>query len=106
MAGFIEKLPEYGKELFINKKMKTDIEIAKKSIALAIPVLEGLTEWTNESLFENLKNIAIANELKNGQVLYPVRIALTGLETTPGGASEIAEVLGKSETLTRLKKAI
>ncbi len=106
MAGFIEKLPEYSKELFINKKMKTDVEIAKKSIALAIPVLEGLTEWTNESLFESLKNIAIANELKNGQVLYPVRIALTGLETTPGGASEIAEVLGKSETLTRLKKAI
>lgn len=103
VAGFIETLPEYSDELFVNKKMKTDVEIAKKSLALAYPALEALDTWTNESLFECLKNVAMTNELKNGQVLYPVRIALTGLETTPGGASEIAEVLGKAETLRRLK---
>ena len=106
IASFIETLPDYSDELFINKKMKTDIEIAKKSLALAYPALEKLTTWTNESLFECLKNVAIENELKNGQVLYPVRIALTGLETTPGGASEIAEVLGKDETLRRLKTKV
>jgi len=105
VAYFIEELPVYGKELFVNKKMKTDEEIAKRSVELAIPALSALTEWTNESLFECLKNVAVENELKNGQVLYPVRIALTGLETTPGGASEIAEVLGKDETLRRLKSA-
>lgn len=105
-AAFIETLPAYTDELFINKKMKTDVEIAKKSIALAIPALEGLSDWSNEGIFECLKGVAVANELKNGQVLYPVRIALTGLETTPGGASEIAAVLGKAETLNRLKKAI
>ncbi len=105
IAAFIETLPAYSDELFINKKMKTDAEIAKKSIALAIPALEGLNEWTNESIFECLKAVAVENGLKNGQVLYPVRIALTGLETTPGGASEIAAVLGKQETLTRLKQA-
>ena len=104
-ASFIETLPEYSEELFINKKMKTDVEIAKKSLALAIPALEGLNNWTNEGLFECLKAVAQENGLKNGQVLYPVRIALTGLETTPGGASEIAEVLGKEETLKRLKSA-
>lgn len=106
IAGFIEKLPDYSIDLFTNKKMKTDIEIAKKSLALAYPALEGLSEWTNESLFNCLKGVAEANGLKNGQVLYPVRIALTGLETTPGGASEIAAVLGKEETLRRLKLAM
>ena len=106
VAGFIEKLPPYGQELFVNKKMKTDADIAKKSIELAIPALGALDEWTNESLFECLKNVAVENGHKNGQVLYPVRIALTGLETTPGGASEIAEVLGQEETLKRLEKAV
>ena len=104
-AHFIEELPSYSQELFVNKKMKTDESIAKNSIELSIPALSNLTEWTNESLFECLKNVAVSNGLKNGQVLYPVRIALTGLETTPGGASEIAEVLGKEETLRRLKSA-
>lgn len=103
IAGFIETLPDYSDELFINKKMKTDVDIAKNSLALAYPALEKLSMWTNESLFECLKSVAVENGLKNGQVLYPVRIALTGLETTPGGASEIAEVLGKEETLRRLK---
>ena len=105
-CGFIETLPEYDDELFINKKMKTDVEIAKKSLALVYPALENLHEWTNESLFNAMKEVAVANGLKNGQVLYPVRIALTGLVTTPGGASEIASVLGKSETLKRIKLKI
>ena len=107
-AGFIETLPAYGEELFNNKKMKTDPEIAKKSLQLALPALESLSAdgWNNESLFECLKAVAAANGLKNGQVLYPVRIALTGLETTPGGASEIAAVLGREETLRRIKLAL
>ena len=103
---FIEELPAYSKELFVNKKMKTDVEIAEKSLKLAFNALEGLNNWTNESIFECLKGVAVENGLKNGQVLYPVRIALTGLETTPGGASEVASILGKEESLARLKKAI
>ncbi len=106
VAGFIETLPTFSEELYLNKKMKTDVEIAKKSLALAEPALEKLENWSNESLFECLKAVATENGLKNGQVLYPVRIALTGLETTPGGASEIAAVLGKEETLRRIKQAI
>ena len=106
IAGFIETLPTFSEELYVNKKMKTDAEIAKKSLALALPALEQLKTWSNESLFECLKSVATENGLKNGQVLYPVRIALTGLETTPGGASEIAAVLGKEETLRRIKQAI
>lgn len=103
VAAFVETLPAYDDELFINKKMKTDAAIAKQAIALAIPALEAVSDWNNESIFNALKGVAEANGLKNGQVLYPVRIALTGLATTPGGASEVAEVLGKAETLTRLR---
>jgi glutamyl-tRNA synthetase len=106
VAMFVEEMPEYSEELFVNKKMKTDVEVAKKALALAYPVLEKLDVWINESLFEALKAVAVENEMKNGQVLYPVRIALTGLETTPGGASEIASILGKEETLRRLKLAM
>lgn len=102
-AAFIEELPVYDDELFVNKKMKTDVEIAKQALKLAYPALEALSAWSNESIFECLKTVAVQNGLKNGQVLFPVRIALTGLETTPGGASEVAEVLGKEETLRRLK---
>lgn len=102
-AAFIEQRPDFSPELFNNKKMKTDPEIAAKALALAYPALEKLDDWTNEGLFECLKQVAAENGMKNGQVLYPVRVALTGLETTPGGASEVAEVLGKEETLHRLK---
>ncbi len=102
-AAFIEQRPDFSPELFTNKKMKTDSEIAATALALAYPALEKLAVWTNESLFDCLKQVAAENGMKNGQILYPVRVVLTGLETTPGGASEVAEVLGKDETLRRLK---
>ncbi len=105
-VDFVEKMPEYTTDLFVNKKMKTDEQIAKQTLPLALNALEKNNEWTNEALFEVMKNVAIENNLKNGQVLYPVRIALSGKETTPGGASEIAVILGKEETLLRIKNAI
>ncbi len=103
---FIEKMPEYDISLYQNKKMKTDELIAKTSLMLAIDVLDKTDVWTNEYLFETLKAVAENNNLKNGQVLYPVRIALSGKETTPGGATELAVVLGKEETIYRIKQAI
>lgn len=103
VAYFIEQRPDFSEDLFINKKMKTDVAIARQAIQLALPALANLNDWSNEAIFNCLKDVAAQHELKNGQVLFPVRIALTGLETTPGGASEIAEVLGKSETLSRLE---
>ena len=99
-------MPEYDLELYTNKKMKTDVDIAKKTLALSLPALESVSDWSNENLFEQLKNLAAANELKNGQILYPARIALSGKATTPGGATELAVVLGKAETLNRLHAAI
>ena len=103
---FLAELPEYDVALFENKKMKTNPEIAKKSLELVLPVLQSAETWSNEALFEKLKEVAAANEMKNGQILYPLRIALSGLETTPGGATELAVVLGKDETIKRVKKSI
>ena len=105
-TDFLEKLPDYDVTLFQNKKMKTDENVAKHSLELAGRVLSAENSWTNESLFAALKDLAEKEGLKNGQVLYPVRIALSGKETTPGGATELAVVLGKEETLNRIKQAL
>jgi glutamyl-tRNA synthetase len=104
--AFVKEVPDYSEELYINKKMKTDIEVAKKALPLIKEVLLAQTEWTNDALFASLKALAEANEMKNGQILYPARIAFSGLETTPGGATELAVVLGKDECLKRIDAAI
>lgn len=105
-TDFLEKMPEYSLELYSNKKMKTDADIARKTLALTLPALKAVEDWSNENLFEQLKNLAASNELKNGQVLYPLRIALSGKETTSGGATEIAAILGKEETLKRIEQGL
>ena len=103
---FLQQVPAYDVALYENKKMKTTPEVAKHGLELALAALQNVTDWSNENLFNVLKEAASANELKNGQILYPVRIALSGLETTPGGATELACVLGKTETLKRIENAI
>lgn len=105
-TDFIKDLPDYSTELFVNKKMKTDVEVAKKTLPLIKEVLTAQTDWTNDALFAALKALAEANGLKNGQILYPARIAFSGKETTPGGATELAVILGKEECLKRLDKAL
>ena len=105
-TDFLAKMPEYDVSLYENKKMKTNPEIAAKALQIVLPILENVTDWTNENLFNTLKETAVANEMKNGQILYPVRIAISGKETTPGGATELAHVLGKAETLLRISEAI
>ena len=103
---FIEQVPAFSSELYTNKKMKSDAEVAKVALALAKDALSNQKDWSNEALFETLKTLAADNGLKNGQVLYPVRIALSGKETTPGGATELAVVLGREETLKRIETAL
>ena len=104
--AFVKEVPEYSASLYENKKMKTDVEVAKKALPLIKDVLANQIEWNNDALFAALKALAEANEMKNGQILYPARIALSGLETTPGGATELAVVLGKEECLRRIDAAI
>ena len=103
---FVENVLDFSPELYNNKKMKSDAEVAKQALSYAIEALEKQSDWSNEALFETLKALAQDKGLKNGQILYPVRIALSGKETTPGGATEIAVILGKDETLRRLKEAL
>ncbi len=105
-TDYFAEMPEYDLALYENKKMKTNSEVAVKALNLVIPALEELGEWNNENLFNTLKEVAVANEMKNGQILYPVRIALSGKETTAGGATEIAHILGKTETLQRIRNAL
>lgn len=104
-TDFLEKMPEYDLSLYENKKMKTDRAVAANALKLAAARLPEIAEWNNESLFESLKALAAENGLKNGQILYPLRIALSGRETTAGGATEIAAVLGREETLARIAAA-
>lgn len=105
-TDFIVAVPDYGEDLYVNKKMKTDVDVARKTLPLAYAELDKVVEWNNDNLFAVLKALAEKESLKNGQILYPVRIALSGKETTPGGATELAVILEKEETLSRLGAAI
>ena len=103
MVGFLTALPEYDTELFTNKKSKTNPEVAAAVLDLAIPALSALPEWEQESLHDTLIGLAQENGMKNGTMLWPVRIAMAGKAVTPGGAIEIALLLGREESLRRLK---
>ena len=105
-TDFLEQMPDYELSLYDNKKMKTDASVAVRVLKLAADMLPEIADWDNDSLFASLKKLAAANGLKNGQLLYPLRIALSGKETTAGGATEIAAVLGKEETIARVKAAL
>jgi len=104
--GFFNSLCEYDLELYTHKKMKTNPEISLKSLKAALPVLENLSDWSEKSIYDALMALAEEQELKSGQVFWPLRIAVSGQLVTPGGAVEIAEVLGKEETIRRINIGI
>lgn len=104
--AFLAELPEYDTAMHVHKKMKTTPEMALHSLTKAIPVLENLTEWTYDSIHSALLGLAKEMEIKNGQMLWPVRTALSGMQYTPGGAFELADILGKAESLRRLNVGI
>ena len=106
MVDFFESLPDYDISLYTHKKMKTN---AKSSLAVLkelLPVLEAQEEFTNDGLFAAMKSYIQEKGFKNGYVLWPVRIAVSGKQTTPAGATEIMEVLGKEETIARIREGI
>ena len=106
MVGFLREMPDFDAELYAHKKMKTDAEVARAALNMIHPALDEITEWTEAALHERVME-AIANSgMKNGQVLWPLRIAITGQASTPGGAIEMAYLLGKGETLRRLERSI
>ena len=105
-VDFFDKLPDYELDLFVHKKMKTDAIISKESLSQMLPVLEGITDWTQEIIHNELMTLVENLGVKNGQLLYPLRVALSGKAFTPGGGVELAAILGKAETLTRIENAI
>lgn len=103
MVDFFTALDEgYDVEMFTNKKSKTNAEVSKAVLDMVIPALEALPEWTEEALHSLLIGMAEAQGMKNGTLLWPVRIALAGKLVTPGGAIEIAYLLGREEAMRRL----
>ncbi|MBP3399031.1 MAG: glutamate--tRNA ligase, partial [Erysipelotrichaceae bacterium] len=106
MLDFFDNYPEYSNDLYINKKMKTNPEIALNSLKAARETLSKTEDWSQANLHDVLMNLVQTLGIKNGQLLFPVRIALTGKAFTPGGAIEIAAILGKEESLKRLDSSI
>ncbi len=106
MLTFFDNFPSYSNDLYVNKKMKTDPEIALKSLQAAYEVLKNQDDWSEEALHTTLLALPAKLGMKNGQVLFPLRLAITGMQFTPGGAIEISSILGKEETLRRLELSI
>ncbi|MCL2068297.1 MAG: glutamate--tRNA ligase [Oscillospiraceae bacterium] len=102
---FIDALPKYEAELFVNKKMKTTAQTAIEALNAAKPALEAVTDWTAQTIHTALFDLIARLEVKNGWLLWPVRIAVTGKQFTPGGGVEAAYLLGKAETLRRIDAA-
>ena len=106
MVDFFDALPEYTNDLYSHKKMKTNPENSLEALRLVVPVFEAMTDWTFDSIHDAMIGLAEANGLKNGRIMWPVRVAVSGKPTTPGGAVELCQILGKEETLARIQKGI
>ena len=103
---FFEQVPEYDVSMYTHKKMKTNPEISLEVLEKIIPVLENQEDYSNDALYTLLCGFAKENGYKNGQILWPIRTALSGKQLTHAGATEILEVLGKEESLNRLRAAV
>ena len=106
MVDFFETLPEYDPSMYVHKKMKTTQESAREVLTELLPVLEAQEDYSNDALYAALLSYVAQKGCKNGYVLWPVRTAVSGKQTTPAGATEIMEILGKEESLARIRKGI
>ena len=103
---FLSKLPDYDISLYSHKKMKVTPESALVYLEAAYPVLRDLPDFTETMIHDSMMELVEKLGVKNGQLLYPLRVAVSGTPVTPGGAIEIAYLLGKHETLSRLETGI
>ncbi|MCL2843315.1 MAG: glutamate--tRNA ligase [Oscillospiraceae bacterium] len=102
-VDFFDALPDYDIALYTNKKSKTDETVSRTMLDAAISALESLDEWNKDSIHDCLMALAAELEVKNATLMYPVRIAAAGKAVTPGGAIEVCVILGRDETLRRLR---
>ncbi len=103
---FIDVLPDYDAELYRHKKSKSNPEVALEVLTGVLPLLEEQEDYSNDALFALLKDYAVGHEQKNATVMWPVRVALSGKMSTPGGATQLLELLGKDESLRRIDRGI
>ncbi|MBN2788667.1 MAG: glutamate--tRNA ligase [Candidatus Delongbacteria bacterium] len=106
MVRFLIKVESYNADDFFHKKMKSDTASSYMYLQKILPVFRELTKWNNETIFQAMNDLIEKEECKKGAVLWPVRIAMTGLQSSPGGASEVGELIGKDESLKRIENAI
>ncbi len=103
---FFEELPEYDPAMYTHKKMKTNSETSLAVLKDMLPILEAQEDYSNDGLYQTLVKYVEEKGVKNGYVMWPIRTAVSGKQMTPAGATEIMEVLGKEETIARIKKGI
>ena len=103
---FIKCTPAFSADLYNNKKAKTTPQIACKSLEMMLPVLENLSDWNSQTIYEECSKLAKDNDIKNVTLLYTLGIALSCTRSTPGGGTDLCAILGKDESITILKKAI
>ena len=106
LVDFFETLPEYDPEMYCHKKMKTTKESSLEVLTELLPILEEQTDYSNDALYQTLLAYVEKKECKNGYVMWPVRTAVSGKQMTPAGATEIMDILGKEESLNRIRKGI
>ncbi len=107
-VDFLDALPEYENELYFNKKMKTTPETSLEALKVTVEVFENIAEsdWNEEFIHTKLAEKIAELEVKNGWLLLPIRAALSGKKMSPGGGTELAAILGKAETIARIKFGI
>ena len=105
-VDFFDELPEYSVEFFTNKKSKPNSEISLEMLQTVTPMLELIPDWNAETIHGSLVGLAEGLNVKNATLMWPVRIAAAGKLVTPGGAVEVCHILGREETVRRLKKGI
>ena len=103
---FFEELPEYSTEMYTHKKMKTNSENSLEVLSELLPILEATDDYSVDNLHNVVFKYIGEKGCKNGQALWPLRTAVSGKQMTPAGAFEIMEVLGKDESISRIKKGI
>ena len=101
---FFEELPEYDVAMYTHKKMKTNAQTSLEVLQEILPVLEAQEDYSNDALYQTLLKYVEQKGCKNGYVMWPIRTAVSGKQMTPGGATELMEVLGKEESLARIRK--
>ena len=106
LIDFFEELPEYDTAMYTHKKMKTTEESSLEVLTEILPVLEAQQDYSNDALYQTLCDFVAEKGCKNGYVLWPVRTAVSGKQMTPGGAYEIMDILGKEESLKRIRTGI